>query len=563
MFRRSLTAAACGVYILGIGSGACTGPNQAELQSYRVLVPDWSKTSGGYSPALSPDGKTLAYLSQGKVWILSDLDKYDLPSEDSDTQPSVPEAWALRIEVPDVESRSLNVASDTGPDLDTTISSPSRSLDWSPDGKRLALIYQGRLFIAEGFDFKNKTAKSRMVADVTVASYGGRNPAGESLMDPRWSPDGTKIAFVRPPEQLPAPGLQVAVLDMRTGRESVVAQDAWPGGTWGQPWSPDSKSLVYAHSQSEGSVEAGSMTLGPQGISTVRVLEQKPTSVVESDMALTPSWSPKGDKLAYSAPSEHKGTFVFLQSVMVCDQDGKNSRVVAGHAPAKEETEAAMVEVGRRVQRLLREQYPDVFTEEQLRQLTGTGMTENSAVNAVMFAWMIKNGPSIAGEEFEALLKDTLEKHTSGGEDIRKLMESGKPPFEPLPEEKREALLAAMNREFTPMIMDILRPMFWVNARFDRMPTWSQDGSKLAFVRWNLAAGTRQLISADVATEHSRVLFDEDNIAGILWSRAGTAVVTVASRNLAYKGVGWNEKTNWPEFSTMPSYPEIWLIEPK
>ncbi len=353
MFKRSLTIAAFGMYILAAGLGACAGPNQPELQSYRVLVPDWSKTSGGYSPALSPDGKTLAYLSQGKVWIISNLDQYGLPGEGSDTPPSMPEPWALDVKIPDTDTKSVKLAPDRSAQANM-MSPGARNVDWSPDGKRLTFIYQGRLFIAEGFDFKAKTAKSRMVADVTVAKYEGK-PTGEWLLSPRWSPGGTKIAFVRPPDALPAPGYRVSVLDVKTGRETVVAQNGFGVGIWGQPWSPDSGSLVYAHSESSSDKAPKTTALSPQGISTVRIDEGKPVKIAETHLALSPSWSPRGDKLAWSAPPDGQGFTIFLHSTLVSDPDGSNLRPVALYMPSEEAVDAAMADARRRLQEMMRE----------------------------------------------------------------------------------------------------------------------------------------------------------------------------------------------------------------
>jgi Tol biopolymer transport system component len=495
--------------------------------------------------------------------MLSNLHDYDLPSEGSQSPPAIPEPWVLDVKMPEIGTRSIKLSPDHSAETDALGPRP-RNIDWAPDGRKLALIYEGRLFIAEGFDFKTKTAKSRMVADITVAKYKGK-VTGAWLESPRWSPDGAKIAFVRPPDMLPAPGFQVCVLDVRTGSETLVAQDGFPPGIWGQPWSPDGASLVYAHSLSNPMTEPETMTMSAQGISTVRIDERKPVRIVESNMALSPSWSPKGDRLAYSAPPDYDGTVNFLQSVLVCDPDGKNSRPVAQYVPPKEEIDAAMVDVRKRLQRVLKEKYPNVFPDELIRQFDDNSISEETVGKIVMLAEIAQNARAIGGEEFERTVDERVKRfgaRSNSGVDFDTLLSEN---FEDislessLPDEKREAILERL----TSVIMDVLRPNFWLKARLDRLPTWSADGCKLAFVRWDMARGKMQLIDVNIATEQPRVLFDEDNIAGISWTRDGRAMVAVANRNLAYKGVSWDEARNWPEFMTMPSYPEIWLIEPK
>lgn len=51
---------------------AQAGVNKLEVTSFRLLVSEGSGTRGGSSPALSPDGRTLAFFGEdcSGVWIL-------------------------------------------------------------------------------------------------------------------------------------------------------------------------------------------------------------------------------------------------------------------------------------------------------------------------------------------------------------------------------------------------------------------------------------------------------------------------------------------------------------
>ena len=70
---------------LGLIAGAAcaqAGPVQSELKSYKCLVADFLVSSGGSSPAISPDGTVLVFKTEqpndyenDRVWVLTDADR--------------------------------------------------------------------------------------------------------------------------------------------------------------------------------------------------------------------------------------------------------------------------------------------------------------------------------------------------------------------------------------------------------------------------------------------------------------------------------------------------------
>jgi len=117
------------------------------------------------------------------------------------------------------------------------------SYDLSADGKRLLVPLGGRLFVVERNDGKTRELKS---------------DAGFPI-DARFSPDGTKVACVRDGE--------LFIIDVANGRERQLTRGA--GGTvthglaefvaqeemgrhHGYWWSPDSRSLAYQQTDTEG-----------------------------------------------------------------------------------------------------------------------------------------------------------------------------------------------------------------------------------------------------------------------------------------------------------------------
>src|SRR3954469_3881490 len=82
----------------------------------------------------------------------------------------------------------------------------------------------------------------------TVATSGAEAPRRltSNVRDtmPRWSPDGTRVAFVRSIEKdgKPQPG-QVYALDMKGGEAYPLTQDA--KGVTSIEWSPDGKTIAF------------------------------------------------------------------------------------------------------------------------------------------------------------------------------------------------------------------------------------------------------------------------------------------------------------------------------
>jgi dipeptidyl aminopeptidase/acylaminoacyl peptidase len=128
-------------------------PKGAQQQMWMVSTQggDPRLLADGYEPAISPDGKIVAYLLKGQLWI-------------------------VRISDPDAKPEQL---------LQTRGS--AKSLRWSPDSARLAFVSDrdDHSFIAV-YSFSPKT--------ITYL-----DPSTDKDMSPVWSPDSTRIAFLRIP----------------------------------------------------------------------------------------------------------------------------------------------------------------------------------------------------------------------------------------------------------------------------------------------------------------------------------------------------------------------------
>jgi dipeptidyl aminopeptidase/acylaminoacyl peptidase len=118
--------------------------------------------SGG-SPALSPDGRTLAYTDEGQIWVR---------------------------ELPDGEPRAV-----------VRPRSGAGSLTWSPEGQHLAFVSSRGDHAFVG------------VVEVQAGTYQYLDPSVDQDRDPAWSPDGTRIAFLR----VPSPGERLPFFPQPTG----------------------------------------------------------------------------------------------------------------------------------------------------------------------------------------------------------------------------------------------------------------------------------------------------------------------------------------------------------
>jgi hypothetical protein len=115
-----------------------------------------------------------------------------------------------------------------------------RELAFSPDGVRIAFVDE-RVNEDTGLTDQDIFVVNRDGTGLTQLTHTRRPESA-----PRWSPDGSKLAFVRSSEGIegyPDAGTEIYVLDLATGREVNASNSE--ADDFGPVWSPDGQWLAF------------------------------------------------------------------------------------------------------------------------------------------------------------------------------------------------------------------------------------------------------------------------------------------------------------------------------
>jgi Tol biopolymer transport system component len=269
------------------------------------------------TPAWSPDGRTLAFegVRDGTTGV------YSVNADGSGkrrlARVGAAPAWSPGGEKIAFFSAStlylMNADGSEHQALTKKIVGRNRSLAWSPAGGELAFLrgqgcndFAFNLYVvrSDGSGLRNLTSTLGPSQWGPSTCHNGRFPAA----DPVWSPDGRKLAFVRPNASLGDP-IYVVNADgsgLRRLTQSP-ALDADPA------WSPDGHKLAFVRKGDDNS-EIYVMNADGSG---QRNLTRNPA--FDAD----PAWSPDGRKLAFV--SNRDGNY----GVHVMNADGSGQRRLA------------------------------------------------------------------------------------------------------------------------------------------------------------------------------------------------------------------------------------------
>lgn len=175
---------------------------------------------------------------------------------------------------------------------------------WSPDGTKIAY------YLVNPDDYRPGALVTR--GDIYVMDADGSNPTrlttdGQNL-DPAWSPDGTKIAFVSDPESEPA---QIHVMDADGTNITPLTAASDRGSSLDPAWSPDGTRIAFA-SSTPGDLAFGIYVMDADGAN--------PTELIAGEQRRSPAWSPDGAKIVFT---DIQGGSIYT-GVYVMDADGAN-----------------------------------------------------------------------------------------------------------------------------------------------------------------------------------------------------------------------------------------------
>lgn len=187
---------------------------------------------------------------------------------------------------------------------------------WSPDGTRIAFARESREDTGEGATVSmDLFAIDADGSDLTQLTRGPEND-----LAPDWSPDGSRIAFMRLGREfgIPisgAPGAQIHVLDLADG--AVTRLTDGTGNNLHPSWAPDGARILFS-SDRDDPENQDLYVINADGTGLVRL-------TTDPGDDYFPSWSPDGIKIVYvsshDAPEDQ-------ELIVTLDADGSDQRVV-------------------------------------------------------------------------------------------------------------------------------------------------------------------------------------------------------------------------------------------
>lgn len=257
-----------------------------------------SKGPGDGSPAWSPDGVRLAFVSAGQgdqsgIHIVeADVmgQRRVAPAAALHSRPSwSPDSRQLVFRDSDRERAGLYTVRADGSDLRQIFKGNANAPAWSGDGRWIAFSFN----------------EGPTTGGLYVVDPDGRDPRvllPGVFSEVAWSPDSRQIAVRGVPWPGGTPAVvrgiqeveQVLTVERDTGQARVLTTEAG-GGNWSPVWSPDGKSIACV-----------SGALGRQRLLVIGATGGPAREIAQAGTFVSPIWSPDGMEIVAGIPADER-----------------------------------------------------------------------------------------------------------------------------------------------------------------------------------------------------------------------------------------------------------------
>ena len=170
-------------------------------------------------------------------------------------------------------------------------------LDTSIVDAKIVFCMYGDIYVMED----NGTNRRRLTQNTETDDY-----------EPRWSPDGERIAFTRQMDRKRHDSQDLFIINVDGTNEQRLTD--YRGYDNGPSWSPDGTKLAF------NSTRSGTWQVHVIHLATLHVTQLTGLDGVEGDAAASPDWSPDGAQIVYEKFTE------FGRNLYVMSADGENPR---------------------------------------------------------------------------------------------------------------------------------------------------------------------------------------------------------------------------------------------